>query len=205
MREMQRLWREDHFTGKSVTGYGYGLRVASDCRFVHIVGHAGGLPGWGSYMVWLPDYGVGLFAMANLTYAGPVGVLSEGLDVLRKTGGLEPRQLPPSQALIDTRAALLRLWEHWDDTEFAALSANNLALDSPPAARQKDFEQLKSEFGTCRADGDIQPENWLRGKFRLQCEHGPLNVTFTLAPTSPPKVESLRIEPPRPPQPVCAP
>lgn len=205
LREMQKMWREDHFTSTSVAGYGYGLRVSSDCRFAHIVGHGGGLPGWGSYMIWLPDYGVGLFAMANLTYAGPAAVLSEALDALRKTGGLEPRQLPPSQALADTRAGLLRLWEHWDDAAFASLAADNLALDSPPAARQKAIEQTKSEFGACRADGDVQPENWLRGKFRMRCEKGALDVSFTLAPTSPPKLQSLRIEPPHPAAATCAP
>ena len=33
-------------------------------RFEHIVAHGGGLPGFGSYMAWLPEYGVGIFAMA---------------------------------------------------------------------------------------------------------------------------------------------
>ena len=42
------------------------LRVAADCRFDHIVSHGGGLPGFGSYMQWLPEYGVGMFAMATL-------------------------------------------------------------------------------------------------------------------------------------------
>jgi CubicO group peptidase (beta-lactamase class C family) len=205
MREMQSLWRADRFTGTSFLGYGYGLRISSDCRFAHIVGHGGGLPGWGSYMIWLPDYGVGLFAMTNLTYAGPGGLLSDALDVLRKTGGLEPRQLPPSQALVDTRAALLRLWEHWDDAEFEALAANNLALDSPAAARKKGFEEAQAEFGACRADGDVQPENWLRGKFRMRCEKGTLEISFTLSPTSPPKVQSFRVEPSRSPQTPCAP
>ena len=54
-------------------GYGYGLRISADCRFDHVVGHGGGLPGFGSYMAWLPEHGVGMFAMANLTYADRSG------------------------------------------------------------------------------------------------------------------------------------
>ena len=79
VREMAHLWTPSNLTARfadgrltaSETGYGFGLRVTSDCRFEHIVAHGGGLPGFGSYMAWLPDYGVGMFAMATLTYSGP--------------------------------------------------------------------------------------------------------------------------------------
>ena len=50
--------------------YGYGLGVSDDCRFGHVVGHGGGLPGYGSLMRWLPEYGVGLIGMGNQTYQG---------------------------------------------------------------------------------------------------------------------------------------
>jgi CubicO group peptidase (beta-lactamase class C family) len=204
MREMQRMWREGSFSPSAVTGYGYGLRISSDCRFTHIVGHGGGLPGWGSYMIWLPDYGIGLFAMANLTYSGPGTVLSDAFDVLRKTGGLEPRQWPVSPALVETRAAILKLWNHWDDAALEAIAADNLLLDSSAPARHKAIKQKQSELGACRA-GEVQPENWLRGKFRMDCDHGSVDVSFTLAPTNPPKVQYLRLESPRPPQTACAP
>ena len=72
----------------SETGYGFGLRVTSDCRFEQIVAHGGGLPGFGSYMAWLPDYGVGMFAMATLTYSGPSEPISQAWDAMLKTGGL---------------------------------------------------------------------------------------------------------------------
>src|SRR5438552_6269446 len=72
VREMAHLWTPSNLTARLVdgklqaseTGYGFGLRVTSDCRFEQIVAHGGGLPGFGSYMAWLPDYGVGMFAMA---------------------------------------------------------------------------------------------------------------------------------------------
>ena len=71
VREMAHLWTPSNLTARltngqlsaSQTGYGFGLRVTSDCRFEQIVAHGGGLPGFGSYMAWLPDYGVGIFAM----------------------------------------------------------------------------------------------------------------------------------------------
>ena len=39
----------------------------------------------------------------------------------------------------------------------------------------------------------MQPENWLRGRFRAECERGWLDVDFTLAPTQPPRLQFLRL------------
>ena len=53
----------------SAGGYGYGLGVRQTCLFQSSVSHTGGLPGFGSLMRWLPDYGVGIVALGNLTQA----------------------------------------------------------------------------------------------------------------------------------------
>ena len=198
---MQMPWRASgFFAGRSAPdeplvalsgSYGYGLGVRRDCRFAHVVGHGGGLPGFGSYMGWLPEYGVGIFAMTNLTYAGPGSAVDQAFDILRKTGALKPRELPPAPVLESTRAAIVRLWERWNDAEAEALAADNFFLDRPAAERRKTIEQLKADMGACRPSGDIEPENLLRGKFRLACERGHVDVYFTLAPTMPPKLQSL--------------
>ena len=107
VREMSHMWTPSNLTAErsggrlqaTEAGYGYGLRISTDCRFEHIVGHGGGLPGFGSYMLWLPDYGVGMFAMASLTYSGPSQPISRALDVMLKTGGLRKRELPASPIL----------------------------------------------------------------------------------------------------------
>ncbi len=201
VREMQQPWRASgFFAGRpapdeplfAIAGsYGYGLGVRRDCRFAHVVGHGGGLPGFGSYMGWLPEYGVGLFAMTNLTYAGPGSAVDQALDIFRKTGALKPRELRVAPVLESTRAAIVRLWEKWTDAEAEALTADNFFLDRPAAERRKTIEQLKSDLGACRPSGEIEPENLLRGKFRLACERGHVDVYFTLAPTMPPKLQSL--------------
>jgi hypothetical protein len=59
VREMAHLWTPSNLTARRVngtlraseTGYGFGLRVTSDCRFEQIVAHGGGLPGFGSHGV----------------------------------------------------------------------------------------------------------------------------------------------------------
>jgi CubicO group peptidase (beta-lactamase class C family) len=202
LREMQQPWRDSGFSVERVTAdeplrgtassYGYGLSVSRDCRFDHIVGHGGGLPGFGSYMKWLPEYGIGLFALANLTYAAPAPAIDEAIEILRKTNALQPRELPAAPLLLKTRDSIVRLWERWNDAEAAALAADNLFLDSPADERRKAIEKIKSELGACRAAVELKPENWLRAKFRMPCERGYVDVAFTMAPTNPPRLQSLR-------------
>ncbi len=104
-REMQQAARA---TGASVSpaadgkplrlaagGYGYGLNDRATCQFRHVVSHGGGLPGYGSLMLWLPEHGVALVALANLRYAGWGGIFNDALDALRRAAG--SRRASPSR------------------------------------------------------------------------------------------------------------
>jgi hypothetical protein len=193
---MQQPWRLFELSAEgpdrhSARSYGYGLVVIRDQRFKHMAGHGGGLPGFGSYMLWLPEYGVGVFAMANVTYAAPFAAAREALEALHATGGLQPRKLAPAPALIETRDRIFRLWQRWDEAAAEELAAGNLFLDRPAGERRKEMERIKAVVGECKP-GEVEPENALRGSFRLQCAGGAVTVTFTLAPTMPPKVQYLR-------------
>jgi hypothetical protein len=83
----------------------------------------------------------------------------------------------------------------WSDAEANALAADNLVLDRSLEARRDEVVGLSQQLGTCRPEGDFQAENWLRGKFALKCDRGMLDVSLTLAPTRPPKVQFLSITP----------
>ncbi len=199
VREMSRLWTPANLTVQRVdgqlhaaeTGYGFGLRVTSDCRFEHIVGHGGGLPGFGSYMAWLPDYGVGLFVMATLTYSGPSEAINRAWDAMLESGGLQPRRLPASPMLVQMREHLWRLWRSWDDAQARQIAAMNLFIDLPMDQRRAEIHALKTEVGECTVAGPVIAENWLRGQFNLSCANGIVGVFFTLSPTRPPAVQHL--------------
>jgi CubicO group peptidase (beta-lactamase class C family) len=199
VREMSHMWtpanliagRTNGVLHAAESGYGYGLRITTDCRFEHIVGHGGGLPGFGSYMAWLPDYGVGMFAMASLTYSGPSEPINQAWDVLLKTGALQKRQLPPSPVLTRMRDHIWNLWRSWDDVEAKQIASMNLFLDAPIAQRRAEIQKLKDEVGECTAAGPVIPENWLRGQFNMTCSKGNVAAFFTLAPTQPPLVQHL--------------
>lgn len=199
VREMARLWTPANLAVKrtagglelSQSGYGYGLRIASDCRFDLIVGHGGGLPGFGSYMSWLPEYGVGMFAMTNLTYEGPSAPINQAWNAMLKTGGLRKRELPASPVLSRMRDRIVSLWRSWNDSEAREIAANNLLLDKPIDERRAEIAKLKEQVGECAAPGPVRAENWLRGQFNMKCQKGIVGAFFTLSPTRPPAVQHL--------------
>ena len=181
-------------------GYGYGLGVAQDCRFDHTVGHGGGLPGYGSLMRWLPEYGVGMIAMSNRTYGGFGGVFTEAANELFKTGALKPRVVQPSPALLSAQTDISQLIVKWDDALANRIAADNLFLDVSADVRRSRWQALARDHGVCRLPGTtIEPENALRGTWKLMCERGWLEIGITLAPTMPPKVQSINIAPVLPP------
>jgi CubicO group peptidase (beta-lactamase class C family) len=202
VREMAHLWTPSNLSARlaegrvqaSETGYGFGLRVTADCRFEHIVAHGGGLPGFGSYMAWLPDYGVGMFAMATLTYSGPSEPISQAWDAMLATGGLRARELPPTALQNEMRVHILNLWKRWDDAEARQIAAVNFFRDAPSAQRQAEIRALEEEVGECTDAGPVVPENWMRGQFNMTCAKGTVGVFFTLAPTEPPALQHLSFQ-----------
>lgn len=183
----------------ALSGYGFGLGVSQDCRFAYVVGHGGGLPGYGSLMRWLPEYGVGLIAMSNLTYGGFNGLFNDSLSALYRTGALRPRTVVPSQALLDAQRDISQLIIKWDDSLANRVAADNLFLDVAADVRKGRWAALAEQHGTCRPATTIEAENALRGRWRMSCDRGWLDVQITLAPTSVPKVQAIGITPVLPP------
>ncbi|HXW07128.1 MAG TPA: serine hydrolase domain-containing protein [Vicinamibacterales bacterium] len=206
LREMQQPWRPaamrvalDRRAGAAhltATAYGYGLRVTQTCQFRSMVAHTGGLPGYGSIMQWLPDYGVGIIAFGNVTYTGWTRVVGEAFDRLAATGGLQPRLVRPSAALVAARDAVSKLVMTWDDALAERIAAENLFLDRSRDRRRKEIEEVRSKVGTCSSpDGFDVVENALRGSWTMSCERGRVEVAITLAPTLPPGVQYLSVRP----------
>jgi CubicO group peptidase (beta-lactamase class C family) len=206
VREMQQIAR---FSGASAVrdtaagtvalnagGYGYGLRVAQTCLFRTSVSHTGGLPGFGSLMRWLPEHGVGIVAMGNLTYTGWTPIAEQALAVLARTGGLTPREPRPAPALLERRQEVSRLVARWDDALAGRVAAMNLYLDESKDRRRAAIARLVTAAGgECRDEGPFVVENALRGRWRMRCASGDLRVSITLAPTEPARVQFLDVRP----------
>lgn len=205
-REMQQIAR---FSGASAAydsttkdlsltagGYGYGLRVAQSCAFSTSVSHTGGLPGFGSIMRWLPEHGVGIVALGNLTYTGWTGVVDDALTMLAESGALQPRAPQPSPVLLARQAEVTRLVTSWDLALANSMAAMNLFLDEPADRRRAAIERVRDAAGgECRNEGAFVAENALRGRWRMRCASADIRVAITLAPTEPAKVQFLDVAP----------
>jgi CubicO group peptidase (beta-lactamase class C family) len=182
-------------------GYGYGLFIADDgqqCR----VSHSGGLPGYGSNMLWQPSHGLGVVALGNLTYA-PMGQIAAKLrDRLIDAAHLPARSVPPAPALIAARAQVNRLLDRWDDELADRLFADNFFLDESRSRWLADLEKLVARHGALAEDGALQVENALRGRWKLRGERGWCWLWISLTPTVPPLVQALEIDSVLPPTPL---
>jgi CubicO group peptidase (beta-lactamase class C family) len=201
LREMQQLWRpgvttvkRDSAGGTVLTtgGYAFGLRVSASCLFNYVVAHSGGLPGFGSQMRWLPDYGVGIIAFGNRTYSGWTAPFDQALAILSGTGGLQPRMAEPSADLVKLRETVTRLVMAWDDNAARSIAADNLFLDRSIDRRAREVAALREKVGACSAgSGFGYVENALRGQWVIPCERGGVLASITLAPVIPVKVQYM--------------
>ena len=208
VREMQQVVRYNGATAVrdtatnaislSAGGYGYGLGVRQTCQFPTSISHSGGLPGFGSLMRWLPEYGVGIVALGSLTYTGWGTPVNQAFDALVKTGGLVAREPAPAPILVQRREQVSRLVNGWNDRLADSIAAMNLFLDESKDRRRASIEALVAKAGgECRNEGPMLAENALRGLWRMRCRDGDLRVGVTLAPTVPAGVQFLLVSPMR--------
>jgi CubicO group peptidase (beta-lactamase class C family) len=177
----------------AVRGYGFGLVSTTDSKGVSCVAHSGGLPGFGSEYRFFPDYGVGLIAFANATYASPASANEKAGAIIIEKGKLAPRTLPVSRRLEERKQQLVELLTTWDPKLGEAILAENFFLDRTRDDWSKLAHDTLARAGAIKSVGEIAPQNQLRGTFSLEGERGRVEVFFTLTPENPPRVQALRL------------
>lgn len=202
VREMHQMWR---MTGLSksaavagssaiVYGYGYGLGISRDNESKTYVGHSGGLPGFGSNWMILPDYGIGVVSYGNLTYAGLTPINKAVLDTLVNQAGLMPRQLLVSPVLQQRKEELLAILPDWSDVERSKIFAVNFFADRSLSLRRENSKSLFEKAGKILSVGELEPENQLRGKFIMRGEKASIEIYFTLTPENPALIQQLNMK-----------
>jgi CubicO group peptidase (beta-lactamase class C family) len=171
------------------TAYGYGLMDAADPTLGRRLHHPGGLPGYGSHMLFLPERGMGVFAFANRTYA-PMSRLTVRLAELFLTSQPRPASLPPSPWLKRAVEAIVAAYAAGRIETAASVFAENLLLDLPAPLRNAELAKLKQQLGEGRLES-IEPTHALAGKFALACEKGRLRGAITLSPEAEPGIQKL--------------
>ena len=204
IREMQQAWRfqelNTHYqflNGHKCTmtsAYGYGLKWLRDCEGKTYVGHSGGLPGFGSNWLIMPDYGIGVILFVNSTYAPAAEINLQVLAKLIKDADLQPRKLPPTILLKDRQATLVKLLQDWNPSDAMTFFADNFFLDSSLNARKKQSISLFKKAGAIIRTGNIIPENQLSGHFIMEGKKANLKISFMLTPQNPALIQEIHME-----------
>ena len=177
---------------KQAQGYGMGWRVAQDCDLGLTLAHGGGFPGFGSHVMLMPDYGVGVFALSNRTYAGPSAPAWDAAVAMHKAGLLKRRDVPVSAALAAHYSAAWQAWQVGSLGPLKGKLAMNFLMDRSEANWAKVLGELKAQAGVCDT-GPVTPTGAMSGTFRWTCERGAIEGNILLAPTRPETVQVWRL------------
>jgi D-alanyl-D-alanine-carboxypeptidase/D-alanyl-D-alanine-endopeptidase len=184
---------------KLAASYGMGMIVATDEDLGSTVSHSGGYPGYGSHVLLLPDRGIGIFAFANRTYAGPSVAVWDAAVALDEAGLLgKPRELPVGADLAAAYRGAGAMFEAGSVSVAENMLAMNFLLDRDAEAWSRELAKLKAGVGECETTAPIEPTGALSGDFTWRCEHGRLKGSLTLAPTRPALIQEWRLAPIKP-------
>lgn len=171
------------------SAYGYGLTHSSDALLGIRIHHAGGLPGYGSHVLMLPERGWGVFAFGNRTYAPMSRLTLKIAEMLHEASPPLPLA-PPSPALARAIDAVVAAYAsgriEGDDRPFAV----NFLLDTPARLRDAELASLKARLGEGRLER-IEPVHALAGRFVIACAKGRLNGTIALSPEAGAGIQKL--------------
>ena len=191
MRVAQRNGASGATACRQAVAYGFAMRVAQDCDLGLTLAHGGGYPGYGSHVMLMPDYGVGIFVFTNRTYNGGSGPAWDAAVALHKAGALIARTIPVSALLADGYAAAGRIYAAGDVLAARDRLAMNVLMDRDAAQWRKKIAAVKQEVGTCASDAPIVATGALAGRFTWTCERGRVAGTILLAPTPDAQIQEL--------------
>ena len=176
--------------------YAKAFRVAVDCDLGRTMAHGGGYPGYGSHVVLFLDRGVGIFAFANRTYAGPVPPIWNAAAALLKDGQMGAvAKLDVSSQLAAKYQAVGAIFAASDLKPAGDILALNFLMDRTAENWAKELSALKANVGECDTTAPITATGALSGSFRWRCAHGRVRGNLLLSGDSPPRIQELSYTP----------
>jgi CubicO group peptidase (beta-lactamase class C family) len=172
--------------------YAMGFRIAQDCDLGLTLAHGGGYPGYGSYLLLLPERGVAIFAFANRTYAGPSPPVWSAAVELHRAGLLPARSQRISDALALMYHVAGDIWQRGTLDGAQGRLAMNFLMDRSAENWARELRAMRAQAGECETGSPIAPSGILSGNFAWNCTRGRLEGQLLLAPTTPPSIQALR-------------
>ena len=176
-----------------VSAYAMGLRASADPELGLVLSHAGGYPGYGAYMMALPERGFGLFAFTNRTYSVPSEPVAAAVQGLHWAGGLEHRGMTVSADLADAYRLVIRVFEQGNILAAGDALAPNVLLDRDATSWADLLARLKEQVGACNTSTTLVPTGALSGHFAWPGDHGHIQGQLLLAPTRPSRIQQIEL------------
>ena len=177
------------------TAYGMGMRITSDCDLGTALEHGGGYPGYGSYVVLVPERGIAAFAFTNKTYTAPAVPVWRSLWSLAKGGAAVPHAIPLNPPLAQMHDTARAAYAAGDLKPLDGKLAMNFLMDRDAAHWRTEFARIKALVGDCPTAEPLAPTGNLSTSFRWNCAKGKLDGQILLAPTNAPTIQALRFAP----------
>ena len=175
----------------TTNSYTYGLHWTRDGLNRNSIGHSGGLPGYGSNWVIMPEYGIGVILFANVTYAPTSNINMVIMDTLVQMAKLKPRTISVSPILHTRQNQLVDIIQHW--TTQSNIFAENFFEDYPIDSLIKQSNTLFAEVGKIVTVDKMVVENQMRGYCIIHCERKNLRLSFTLTPENPGLIQAYHL------------
>ncbi|HZG47720.1 MAG TPA: serine hydrolase domain-containing protein [Allosphingosinicella sp.] len=175
--------------------YAMGLISIQDCDLGTVLTHSGGYPGYGSFMMFMPERNAGVFAFTNRTYTAPAPQVNEAAVRLARGGFMPTRQVPVSDALKRMYDLAGDIYARGNLGDADNRLAMNFLLDRSAENWARELAGIKAAVGACETSSPIVANGAMAGNFDWQCERGRLQGQVLLAPTRPPTIQALRFRP----------
>ncbi|MGY1991618.1 serine hydrolase domain-containing protein [Mycolicibacterium fortuitum] len=175
-----------------LSGYGYGLFVEADPDVGTVSQHPGGYPGFGSYMGWHQASGLGIVAFANGTYAPVAAPARAALDALLRRREAAAEVLPTEhlRSAIDLVERVIADPSMLQGPAFA----DNVLLDIPLAERVAAITAARQAIGEYNGQNEVEVRSPTEAIYRMTGARGAVEVTLSLTPTDPPRIQTLAVE-----------
>lgn len=161
----------DESRGVFGSSAGLGWWIHRDCDFDEMVVKDGGMEGYRSAVLLLPDRGVGIIAFANY----PVDMLrisKLAASALSRTGGLARRTFAPSPRFVERARALTELYNRYDEGAYLETFTPSFRAQVPEAQWRSWMKWQDDNHGRCRFDRVVDMTGPDAGSWIAVCDRG---------------------------------
>lgn len=176
------------------SAYSMGLGVSRHCDAGLVLSHGGGFPGFGSYLILMPDSGIGVFAFANRTYAGVSGPVWDAAIKLSRSGLVaESAQLLPDPRLQTAYQGVGKAYGASDISSGEIEFEDNFFLDRSADRWSRQIKEIHKIAGSCDTAAPLETDGSLSAGFDWNCENARVRGSMSMSPVSPEEVQYLHL------------